>query len=331
MRALLSVQPGDATLLELREVPKPVPAAAEVRIRVSACSLNYPDVLIIEDRYQFRPDRPFAPGAEIAGIVDAVGPDVTRFAVGDRVIGVGFFGGLAEFTTLPADRCFSLPDNCSMVDGAALLMGHGTAHHALKDRGALQPGETLLVLGAAGGVGLAAVELGKIMGARVIAAVSSEEKAAAARQQGADAVIVYTADMSAKDSARAFGADIRAVAVGTVDLVFDPVGGPYAEPALRSLGWNGRYLVIGFPAGIPNIPLNLPLLKGCSIVGVFWGAFADRYPDAHRANAAALLELLSQQRIRPQISGTYRLDDAAAAIAELAARQTIGKLVITLD
>ena len=330
MRALLSRFAGGPDSLSLGEVEIPVPGPGEVRIAVKACGINFPDTLVIEDRYQFKPDRPFAPGGEVAGIVDAVGPGVTRFRKGDRVIGSGINGGLAEYTVLEEFRCFILPEPLPLEEGAGLLMTYGTSHHALKDRAKLAAGEKLLVLGAAGGVGLAAVELGKARGAFVIGAVSSEEKAQVVRDKGADAVIVYPRDLD-KDGARAFTDRIRAEAGGPIDVVYDPVGGPYAEPSLRALGWDGRHLVVGFPAGIPRIPLNLPLLKSCSIVGVFWGAFIENFPESNRANVEELIEYWRQGLVRPLISARFPLERGGEAIAQLGSRAAIGKIVVLVD
>ncbi|MET0364463.1 MAG: NADPH:quinone oxidoreductase family protein [Sphingobium sp.] len=331
MKALLSVTVGGPETLELREHPSPEPGPGQIRVRVAACGINYPDTLIIEDRYQFKPERPFAAGAEVSGTVDAVGPGVTEFRIGDRVLGGEIHGGLAEQIVLPAARCYAMPDAMPSDVAAAFLMTYGTSHHALKDRGRLGSGETLLILGAAGGVGLAAVELGKVMGARVIAAVSSAEKGAIAAAHGADAVVVYPHGPLDRDAARAFTAAIRDAAGGEVDVVYDPVGGSYAEPALRAMAWDGRYLVVGFPAGIPAIPLNLPLLKGCQIVGVFWGAFAERFPERNRANVAELLDWYGAGKLHPLVSARYPLERGGEAIAHLASRRAIGKVVVTID
>jgi NADPH:quinone reductase len=330
MKALLSRAVGAPETLEIGVVPDPVPLPGEIRIRVEACGINFPDVLIIQDLYQFKPARPFAPGCEVAGVVDAVGAGVSGFRPGERVLGGGGWGGLAELTVISAARCFSVPDAMPADHAAAFLMTYGTSHYALKDRAHLQAGETLLVLGAAGGVGLAAVELGKAMGARVIAAVSSEAKAAVARERGADATIVYSAGSLDRAAARALGAEIKAAAGGDVNVVYDGVGGAYAEPALRSIAWDGRYLVVGFPAGIPSIPLNLTLLKGCSIVGVFWGSFVDRFPDQHRRNVAEIFELYRLGKLRPLVSARYPFARGGEAIAHLASRSAVGKVVVML-
>jgi NADPH:quinone reductase len=332
VKALLSIAPGGPETLVPSELPDPVAGPGELLIRVRAAAINYPDVLIIEDKYQMRPPRPFAPGGEIAGEVEAVGEGVTGWAVGDRVIAVPGFGGLAEKIVIPAKAAIALPDDRSFVDGAALLLTYATSIHALYDRGKLAGGQTLLVLGAAGGVGLAAIELGKARGARVIAAVSSEDKAQAAREAGADDAIVYSRGPFDKDGSKAL-AQMFKVAVGPTgaDVIYDPVGGDYAEPALRSIAWEGRYLVVGFPAGIPRLPLNLTLLKSCDVCGVFWGAFAARDPAANAAHVATLFGMWDKGQIGPRVSATYPLERGGEAIAALAARSVIGKLVVTLD
>ncbi|HTG38837.1 NADPH:quinone oxidoreductase family protein [Sphingomonas sp.] len=331
MKALLSRTPGGPETLELADLPDPSPGAGQVIIAVRACAINYPDVLIIEDRYQFKPPRPFAPGGEIAGVVDAVGEGVTGWSVGDRVIAVIGHGGLAGRVVVDAARLNRLPDGRDFAEGAALLLTYATTIHALTDRGRLAAGQTLLVLGAAGGVGLAAIELGKAMGARVIGAVSSEEKAVAVRDAGADAVIVYPRGPFDKDASRALADQFKA-AVGPrgADVVYDPVGGDYAEPALRAIGWEGRYLVVGFPAGIPRLPLNLTLLKSCDVCGVFWGAFAARDPAANAAHVARLFDLWADGRIAPRVTRRYPLTRGGDAIAALASREVVGKVVVDI-
>jgi NADPH:quinone reductase-like Zn-dependent oxidoreductase len=300
-------------------------------VRVRACAINYPDVLIIEDKYQFRPPRPFAPGGEVAGEVVAVGEGVSDWAAGDRLIAVIGHGGLSEMVTVPASAAYRLPDGRNFEDGAALLLTYATSIHALYDRGRLEAGETLLVLGAAGGVGLAAIELGTARGARVIAAVSSEDKATAAREAGADDAIVYPRGPFDKDGQKALSELFKA-AVGPngADVIYDPVGGDYAEPALRAIAWEGRYLVVGFPAGIPKLPLNLTLLKSCDVCGVFWGAFAARDPKANAAHVAELFRMWEAGTISPRVSATYPLERGGEAIAALASRQVIGKVVVKL-
>jgi len=300
-------------------------------VSVKACAVNYPDVLIIEDRYQARPPRPFAPGGEIAGVVGAVGAGVTGWAPGDRVIAVTGWGGMVERVAIPATAAYRLPEGRGFAEGAALLLTYATTIHALVDRGRLKEGETLLVLGAAGGVGLAAIELGKAFGARVVAAVSSEAKAQAARDAGADEVVVYGRGPFDKDQSRALADAFKAVlGPGGADVVYDPVGGDYCEPALRAIAWEGRYLVVGFPAGIPRLPLNLTLLKSCDVCGVFWGAFAARDPQANAAHIARLFRLWDREQIHPRVSETFPLERGGEAIARLAARDVIGKLVISI-
>ena len=329
MRALLSKETGGPDTLTIGDLPDPVAGRGQVVIAVRACAVNYPDVLIIEDKYQFRPERPFAPGGEVAGVIDSIGEGVTGWAVGDRVVAVTGHGGMVEKLAVPAAALHRLPPNRSFEDGAALLLTYATSIHALLDRGRLGQGQTLLVLGAAGGVGLASIELGKAFGARVVAAVSSEEKAAAAKDAGADETVVYPHAPLDKDASRALAEAFKA-AVGPkgADVVFDPVGGDYAEPALRSVGWEGRYLVVGFPAGIPKLPLNLTLLKSCDVCGVFWGAFAMRDPAANAAHVATLFRLWDEGRIAPRVTGTFPLERGGEAIAALAARKVIGKLVV---
>ena len=336
MKALLSHAPGGPETLTVDELPDPVAGPGQLLVRVRSAAINYPDVLIIEDRYQFKPPRPFAPGGEIAGEVEAVGegvPDSAHggWAVGDRLIAVPGWGGLVEKIAIDAKAAFRLPDSRSFTDGAALLLTYATSIHALYDRGDLKVGETLLVLGAAGGVGLAAVELGKARGARVIAAVSSEEKAEAALKAGADEAIVYPRGPFDKDGSKALATMFKdAVGPGGADVIYDPVGGDYAEPALRSIAWEGRYLVVGFPAGIPRLPLNLTLLKSCDVRGVFWGAFAARDPKANAAHVETLFRLWDEGKIAPVVSATYPLERGGDAIAALAARSVIGKVVVQL-
>jgi NADPH2:quinone reductase len=331
MRTLLSTEPGPPESLKLVEVEDPAPGPGELLVRIRAAAINYPDVLIIEDKYQMKPPRPFAPGGEVAGEIEALGDGVEGWQEGDRVIAVTGYGGLAEKMVIPARAAFRLPAGRSFAEGSALLLTYATSIHALVDRGRIQAGQTLLVLGAAGGVGLAAVELGKAYGARVIAAVSSQEKAAAAREAGADEAIVYPQGPFDRDGQKAL-AQLFKDAVGTdgADIVFDPVGGDYAEPALRAIGWEGRYLVVGFPAGIPKLPLNLTLLKSCDVCGVFWGAFAARDPHANAAHVATLFLLWDEGKISPCISETYPLERAGEAIAAMAARKVIGKLVVEI-
>src|SRR5690349_5960730 len=306
MKALLSHEPGGPETLRLDELPDPKPGPGELLIRVRAAAINFPDVLIIEDKYQLKPPRPFAPGGELAGEIEAIGDGVEGWTVGDRIIAVTGFGALAEKVVIPARAAFRLPEERSFEEGAALLLTYATSFHALLDRGKLQAGQTVLVLGAAGGVGLAAVELGKAYEARVIAAVSSEEKAQAARDAGADEAIVYPAGPFDRDGQKALAQQFKdAVGPAGADVIYDPVGGEYTEAALRSIAWEGRFLVVGFPAGIAKLPLNLTLLKSCDVCGVFWGAFAARDPKANSAHVDTLFQLWRKGMIAPRISKTY--------------------------
>ena len=329
MKALLSIEMGGPDTLVLSEIDAPVAGPGQLLVAVKACAVNYPDVLIIEDKYQFKPARPFAPGSEIAGIVEAVGQGVTGFKIGDRVIAVTGHGGLVERIAVPAVSVYKLPPDRSFEDGAALLMTYATSIHALVDRGRIKEGDVLLVLGAAGGVGLAAVELGVAFGARVIGAVSSEEKAEAARAAGAHDTIIYGQAPFDKEASKALADAFKAkVGPDGADVVYDAVGGDYAEPAVRCMAWEGRYLVVGFPAGIPKLPLNLTLLKSCDVCGVFWGAFAARNPSANAAHVARLFRLWADGKIRPRVTEVFPLERGGDAIAALGNRTAIGKLVV---
>ena len=323
MRAVLCESFGPPDTLVVREVPDPEPGDGQVVIDVAGCGINFPDVLIIEDKYQFKPDLPFSPGGEVSGTVSAVGAGVDGVSVGDRVVALLGWGGMADKVVAPAASILAVPDEVDLVQAAGFLMAHGTSHHALVDRAHLQEGESLLVLGAAGGVGLAAVELGAVLGARVIAAASTDEKLELCRSRGASDTINYTTeDLRSR---------LKELTGGQgVDVCYDPVGGDLSEPALRSMAWNGRFLVVGFAAGdIPRIPLNLPLLKGCSVVGVFWGAFTGKEPERHAANIAELLGWMAEGKISPHVSATYPLERAGEAISELADRRATGKVVVT--
>lgn len=332
MKALRSHAVGGPETLTLDQLDSPVPGPGQVRIAVKACAINYPDVLIIEDRYQFKPPRPFSPGGELSGVIDAVGEGVTQWKAGDRVIAMMGNGGLATEVLAPADKLFPLPDGVSYETGASLLMTYGTNMHGLLDRGHLKAGDTLLVLGAAGGVGLSAVELGKAYGARVVAAVSSEEKAAVAREHGADEVVIYPVAPLDKDQSKALAEAFKA-ACGPegANVVYDIVGGDYSEPAVRAIAWEGRFCVVGFPAGIARLPLNLTLLKSCDVCGVFWGAFAAREPKANGVHIATLFDLLKAGKINPRVSATFPLERGGEAITMLADRKAIGKVVVTMD
>ena len=331
MKSLRSHQVGGPETLTLDEIETPVPSAGQVRIKVRACSINFPDALIIRDMYQFKPPRPFAPGGELSGVIDAVGEGVNQWKAGDRVIASVGSGGLAEEVVVDASRLFPLPEGVSFETGASFLMTYGTTIHGLKDRGHIKPGDTLLILGAAGGVGISAIELGKAFGARVIAAVSSEEKAKAARECGADDVVIYARAPFDRDQSKALAEQFKA-ACGPdgADVIYDIVGGDYSEPALRAIAWEGRFLVVGFPAGIARLPLNLTLLKSCDVCGVFWGAFAMREPAKNAAHIAELFALLKAGRINPRISATFPLERGGEAIQLLMDRKAIGKIVVTM-
>ena len=332
MRALLSKEIGGPDTLELTELPDPVAGAGQVVVTVRACSINYPDVLIIDDKYQFKPQRPFAPGGEIAGVIHAVGEGVDGWQVGDRVIAMLGHGGLAEKVIADPAKLYRLPDGRSFAQGASLILTYATTIHALVDRGRLKAGERLLILGAAGGVGLAAIELGKALGAHVVAAVSSDEKAAAATEAGADETIVYGRAPFDKEASKALAERFKAAGGREgFQVIYDPVGGNYAEPALRSIGWEGRYLVVGFPAGIPRLPLNLTLLKSCDVCGVFWGAFAARNSAANKAHIDELFRFWEAGRIAPRVTEIFPIERGGEAIAKMAARDAIGKLVVEVS
>jgi NADPH2:quinone reductase len=324
MKALVCPAYGPLENLHVGDLPDPSPGAGEVLIEVRAAGVNFPDVLIVQGKYQFKPEPPFAPGGEVAGVVRAVGPGVERFKAGDRVLATMISGGYAELAVAKERQVLRLPEGLGDEVASAFALTYGTSYHALKDRAALKPGETLLVLGAAGGVGLAAVELGVVMGARVIAAASSDDKLAMTREHGAHETINYaTEDLRAR---------IKDLTGGKgVDVIYDPVGGDMAETALRSIAWEGRFLVVGFAAGeIPKLPLNLVLLKGCQVVGVFWGSFAEREPQRNEANLEEMVGWYREGRIRPHIDGTYPLEQSIDALRRIAARQVRGKLVITM-
>lgn len=332
MKALRTHAVGGPETLTLDEIETPTPGKGEVLVDVKACAINFPDTLMIRDLYQFKPERPYSPGGEIAGVIEAVGEGVEGYAVGDRVMaGIGH-GGLAEKVVVPAGRMFPIPDGVPFEKAASLLMTYGTTIHGLKDRGHIKAGDTVLVLGAAGGVGLSAVELAKAFGARVVAAVSSEEKGEIARQAGADEVVIYPREemdkAASKELANAFKA---ACGPNGANIVYDIVGGQYSEPALRAIAWEGRFLVVGFPAGIAKMPLNLTLLKSCDIAGVFWGAFTAREPEKFRQQVDELFELMKQGKIDPLVSETFPLERGGEAIAKLESRKAVGKLVVTMD
>ena len=331
MHAMLSTAPGGPETLEWTEGPTPEPKKGEVRIAVKAAGVNFPDTLIIRDLYQVKPPRPFAPGGEVSGVVEALGEGVSHLAVGDRVLAMTGFGGFTTHLCVPATSCVKIPDNMPFDEAACFIFTYGTSHYALKNRGELMDGETLLILGAAGGVGAAAIELGKAAGARVIAAVSSEEKAQFCRDLGADDAIIYPREMD-RDAQKALSGEIKKVAGSEgVHVAYDAVGGDYAEPVIRSMAWGGRFLVVGFPAGIPAIPLNLTLLKSCQIVGVFWGASIYRDPAGHMQNIAELFEMYEKGKVKPRISASFPMQDAAKALDLIADRKVLGKVVLTND
>ncbi len=323
MKAVVARAYGPPESLAVEDLPSLEPKPGEVVVAVHAAAVNFPDTLMIEDRYQIKPPLPFSPGGEVAGTVQALGAGVTGWRPGDRVIAACRWGGFAEEVLTTPDRLVAIPQGVSMEAAAALLITYGTTHYGLQERALLRAGETLLVLGAAGGTGLSAIELGKLMGARVIAAASSEEKLALCRERGADATINY-AQQDLRER-------IKSLTDGRgVDVVYDPVGGEYAEPALRGMAWNGRYLVIGFTAGIPKLPLNLALLKGCSIVGVFYGAFARAEPQRYAALREQLVGWLAEGRVKPAITARYPLERAAEALRIVADRKALGKIVLTV-
>lgn len=322
MKAVLCVEHGPPEKLVVREVDTPEPGRGQVRIKVHAAGVNFPDTLIIQNLYQFKPALPFSPGGEAAGVIDAVGEGIEDLKVGDRVVAMTGNGCYAEAVVASRAQVVPIAGDMPFDIASGFTMTYGTSHHALKQRARLQLGETLLVLGAAGGVGLAAVELGKLMGAKVIAAASTEEKLQVCRDYGADETINYTT-ASLKD-------EIKRLTGGKgVDVIYDPVGDRYAEPAFRGMAWNGRYLVVGFAAGeIPALPLNLPLIKGASIVGVFWGAFTQAEPALHRENMAELLEWFSAGKLKPHISKHFTLDQGPEAIRWMMDRKATGKIVL---
>lgn len=324
MKAVLCKAYGPPESLVIEDIEPLKPGRGQAVIDVRACGVNFPDTLIIQGKYQFKPATPFSPGGEVAGVVKEIGEGVENVKVGDRVIAFTGWGGFAEEVIADAARLIPMPGGMDFATAAAFVMVYGTSHYALKDRAQIKPGETLLVLGAAGGVGLATVELGKVMGAHVIAAASSNEKLEVCKQHGADEVINYaTEDLKER---------VKQLTTGTgVDVVFDPVGGDYSEAALRGMAWGGRFLVIGFTTGdIPRIPLNLPLLKGCSIVGVFWGAFSERDPKRSQQHLQELLTWFAEGKVKPHISASYPLEQAAQALNDMMERKVMGKVVLVM-
>lgn len=324
MKAVLCKKFGPIEDLVLEEVPSPQIRKHHVLVSVKACGVNFPDTLVVEGKYQFKPEFPFSPGTDIAGIVKEIGEGVTQFKVGDRVFSGSSFGGFAEEALIDARQAFPIPEGIDFITAASLLMTYSTSYHALVDRGNLKAGETLLVLGAAGGVGLAAIDIAKQIGAQVIAAASTNDKLEVCKEFGADELINYTQE-DLKES-------IKKITQGRgVDVIYDPVGGQYAEPAFRSMAWEGRFLVVGFATGdIPALPLNLPLLKGASIVGVFMGAFAQRTPQKYLHNLQEILTWFQEGKLHQHIHATYPLDRATEALREIADRKVKGKVVMSI-
>jgi NADPH2:quinone reductase len=323
MKAVLCKELGPPEKLVVEQVPSPRAGKGQVVVSVKAAGVNFPDTLIIQGKYQFKPEPPFSPGGEVAGVIKEIGEGVTRLKPGDRVIAASTYGGFAEEMLTDADKVIAMPDAMAFVPASAFVLTYGTSYHGLKDRAQLKAGETLLVLGASGGVGLAAIQLGKTMGAKVIAAASSDAKLQVCRDNGAEELINYASeDLRAR---------VKVITAGRgVDVVYDPVGGPYSEPALRDMAWKGRFLVVGFAAGdIPKVPLNLPLLKGCSIVGVFWGAFTRAEPENNRRNNDELMQLYIAGKLKPHIHATYPLERAAEALNEVLNKRVSGKVVLT--
>jgi NADPH:quinone reductase len=322
MKAVLCKSFGGPETLVVEDIPPPQPGPGEALVRVRATGLNFFDTLIIENKYQLKPPLPFSPGAEFCGVVEALGPEAGGLKVGERVLGSLGYGACRELVVAPARRLTRVPDGVADEQAAGLTITYGTSLHALKDRAKLQPGETLAVLGAAGGVGLAAVEIGKLMGARVIACASTDDKLAVARQHGAELTLNYSSENLREGLRRLTGGQ-------GVDVLYDPVGGELADPALRSMAWKGRYLVIGFAGGeIPKPPLNLVLLKGCDVLGVFWGSFVDREPEAHAANMAWLLDHVAAGRLSARVHAVYPLAQTPEALGVLARREATGKVLV---
>jgi NADPH:quinone reductase len=322
MHAWLCENPVGIDALTWKELPTPTPGKGQVLVEIKAASLNFPDILIVQNKYQFKPDLPFVPGSEYAGVVTALGEGVTHLKVGQSVACLSGTGGFGTHTLAPADKCMPLPPGFSHVDAAAFIMIYATSHHALIDRAALKAGETVLVLGAAGGVGTSAIQIAKAVGAKVIAAASSDEKCALCKSIGADATINYSKE-TLRDA-------VKKLTDGKgPDVIYDPVGGDFAEPAFRSIGWRGRYLVVGFASGpIPSLPLNLALLKGASIVGVFWGDYSRREPQANAAMMGELAKWYAQGKIKPVIDRIMPMSELKAAYAHMGSRGVKGKLVM---
>ena len=332
MKALQCVELGGPDKLEVKEVDTPPAIPGHVVIDVKSGSINFPDVLMIQGLYQFQPPLPFTPGGEAAGVISEVGEGVTNFKEGDKVFSMTGLGAFAEKTLVPEASCTLIPDSMDYDTAAALSMTYGTSLYALKQRANLQAGETLLVLGASGGVGLSAIELGKAMGAKVIAAASTQDKVDMCMSHGADEGFIYPSGTLDRDQQKELSNKIKELTGGMgANVVYDPVGDSYSEPCLRATAWEGRYLVIGFAAGqIPKIPLNITLLKGCQIVGVFWGAWVGQFPDENKKNFDELFKLHAEGKINPEVSQTFSLDNAADAFTHLANRKAKGKVIINM-
>ena len=332
MKALLCKEYGPPESLVLTDVPSPVAKAGQVVISIRACGVNFPDVLLLENKYQYKPPLPFAPGGEVAGVVKSVGDGVSRFKAGDKVIARTGSGGMQEEVAVDIRRCIAMSDGVDFDTAAGLVLTYGTAQYALKNRGKLKAGENLVALGAAGGVGLAAVEIGHAMGARVIAAASSQEKVDLAKRFGADDGFVYPSGALSREQQKEMSDEIKRLTDGKgADVICDPVGGGYSEPAIRAMNWEGRFLVIGFAAGdIPRIPLNLTLLKSCDIVGVFYGEFGTHDPEGNAANLAELMRWVSAGKVKPHISARFPLAHGGEAIRMLADRKATGKVIVTI-
>jgi NADPH2:quinone reductase len=332
MKAMLCTHYGPPEEMELRDLPSPKPGANQVLVAVKACGVNFPDVLMLADKYQFKPALPFPPGGEVAGVVKTLGEGVSGLSVGDRVaVSIGS-GGFAEEVVADARRCVPVPANVSFEVASAFIVTYGTSYHALKDRARLKAGESLVVLGAAGGVGLSAVELGVAMGAKVIAGASTQEKVDLAISHGAAAGFVYPKLPLSRDQQKAMSDKIKELTDGKgADVLYDPVGDQYAEPSLRAMNWEGRYLVIGFAAGeIPKIPLNLTLLKGCDVLGVFWGAYTGRNPKAANESLREIMAMIADGKLKPDVSAKFPLAEAGKSIRMLMDRKAMGKVVVTM-
>jgi NADPH:quinone reductase len=333
MRAILCRKLGSPADLSVEHLPDPTPADDEVVVAVNTCGVNFPDLLVVQGKYQGKPPLPFSPGGEFAGLIEKVGSHVTGFSPGDRVCGNVGTGAFREKLAVQATELTKVADGVDMTIAGSFLVTYGTSLYALRERGQVRPGQSLLVLGAGGGVGLAAVEIGVSMGARVIAAASSDEKLAAARRAGAHELLKYPAELSTPAAQKDLGAQLKALAAdGGFDVIYDPVGGGYAQPALRSIGWQGRYLVVGFASGaIPSIPLNLPLLKGCQIVGVIWGAAWEHDTGLKQSVHSELMRMLASGKIQPHVMSVLPLEQAADALDMLAKRRIVGKIALRVS